>query len=88
MVGGILGSGMDMPLIALKKLFGAKSHLLEYLPLVSNPHSNSDNVSTVLILSWRNMLNLRSNSEKDKVARQFLSENHEAPKQQLGSKKK
>ena len=84
---GILGSGMDMPLIALKKLFGGKAHLVKYLPLVSKTLNNSEiffcSDIILLYLGWRNMLNLRSNSEKDKVAKQFLSENHEVPKQQL-----
>ena len=85
---GILGSGMDMPLIALKKLFGGKAHLVKYLPLVSKTLNKSEiffgSDVILLYLGSRNMLNLRSNSEKDKVAKQFLSENHEAPKQQLG----
>ena len=83
----ILGSGMDMPLIALKKLFGDKAHLVKYLPLVSKTLKNSailQNPEIHLDFCWTNILNLRNNSEKDKVARQFLSENHEAPKQQLG----
>lgn len=39
---GILGSGMEMPLIALKKLFGGKAHLVKYLPLVSKTLNNSE----------------------------------------------
>ena len=88
---GILGSGMDMPLLALKKLFGGKAHLVKYLPLVSKTLNNSEiffcSDIILLYLGWRNMLNLRSNSEKDKVAKQFLSENPEVPKQQLGCNK-
>lgn len=77
-----LGSGMDAPLMAIRELFGVagKSDLVKYMPLVFTHHlfyPFSHPFSSV-------NPHLRSNSERDNYAREFLEANFEPPFQYLG----
>jgi len=72
---------MDAPLLALRELFGEKAHLLKYLPLGQNACFHP--FPTCFSILFPHLL--RSNSERDHVARRFLETNFEAPMQKLVS---
>jgi len=72
---------MDTPLMALQELFGDKKGLIRYVFLICKYISFTKH-SLVPSLSF-SRFPVRSNSEKEKAARKFLTNNQPKPEQHL-----